>query len=182
MNIDKQVTRFIERHIDLIEANNFQLLYTIAAEQEDPFFPSNQLTRLFEEAGIDVLSHLQHIPPQFYWDDNEIRQFECPNHIQSIGSFAFDCCRNLHHVIINDGCELIDSRAFAGCDSLMYAVIPASVTHIADDAFWDNKQKHFSIVCDEGTTAYEYAEQHRIKWISTDTYNQHIKNSKGFVI
>ena len=38
-------------------------------------------------------------------------------------------------VIIPDGCVSIGSRAFAGCENLLYVKIPASVTDIAPDAF-----------------------------------------------
>lgn len=38
-------------------------------------------------------------------------------------------------VLIPNGCESIGSHAFAGCTSLIYVHIPASVTNIAEDAF-----------------------------------------------
>lgn len=38
-------------------------------------------------------------------------------------------------VVIPDGCEAIETRAFASCASLQYVVIPASVRSIAADAF-----------------------------------------------
>ena len=57
-----------------------------------------------------------------------------PSGLLSIGeeAFAASLCQA---VIIPAGCTTIESKAFAGCTQLVYVYIPASVTHIADDAF-----------------------------------------------
>ena len=38
-------------------------------------------------------------------------------------------------VIIPDGCQSIGAGAFRNCEDMSLAIIPASVTSIADDAF-----------------------------------------------
>ena len=58
-----------------------------------------------------------------------------PDHILSIGEYAFDFCDNLKSVTIGDGVGVIGSCAFYGCDSLTSVTIGRGVGSIGGDAF-----------------------------------------------
>ena len=71
--------------------------------------------RLYIEAGADIL-----LMPQSY-----------PEAFEGLPMDA---------VIVPDGCTIISSRAFADCENLIYARIPADASDIADDAFEGSDQ------------------------------------------
>lgn len=61
-------------------------------------------------------------------------------------------------VNIPSGCTAIESRAFAGCESLVQVSIPASVLSIADDAF--SGCSGITIIAPEGSAAQAFANAH----------------------
>ena len=62
-------------------------------------------------------------------------------------------------VVIPNGTSSIGSRAFADCGMLKYVEIPDSVTSIAGDAFAGS---NVTFICNDGSTAYAYAQSHGI--------------------
>lgn len=56
--------------------------------------------------------------------------------VTTIGSYAFEDCRNLTSVTIPDGVTTIGDNAFSGCDELTSINIPTSVTSIGEFAFF----------------------------------------------
>lgn len=62
-----------------------------------------------------------------------------PAALREIGAEAF-AGLPMDAVIVPDGCTIISSRAFADCENLIYARIPADASDIADDAFEGSDQ------------------------------------------
>ena len=62
-------------------------------------------------------------------------EFEIPNSVTSIGSYAFSDCSSLTSVTIPNSVTRIGSSAFSYCSSLTSVTIPNSVTSIGDYAF-----------------------------------------------
>ncbi len=58
-----------------------------------------------------------------------------PEDVTSIDSYAFFCCSGLTDIIIPEGVTSIGGRAFSGCSALTSAKIPPSVTTIGEAAF-----------------------------------------------
>ncbi len=48
---------------------------------------------------------------------------------------AFECCKNVLNIILEDGVEYIGDKAFCGAKSLEKITIPNTVTHIGESAF-----------------------------------------------
>lgn len=64
-----------------------------------------------------------------------LREIALPTGVRRIPRMAFAQCEGLEKAILPEGLQLIDERAFAGCPSLRAVQIPASVRHVAANAF-----------------------------------------------
>ena len=70
-----------------------------------------------------------------YIEEHGVTEIVIPDGITSIGSGAFEYCRNLTSVVIPDSVTIIEAWAFSGCRSLTSVAIPDSVTSIGALAF-----------------------------------------------
>ena len=75
----------------------------------------------------------------------------------------FEGCTNLKKVELHEKLGVIGERAFFGCSSLDFIVIPDSVKQIGQDAF-TNTDKQFIIQCSFGSYAEEYARKNKFKY------------------
>lgn len=75
----------------------------------------------------------------------------------------FENCRNLKKVELHENLREIGERAFFGCSSLDFLIIPDSVNQIGQDAF-TNTDKQFIIQCSFSSYAEEYARKNKIKY------------------
>ena len=62
----------------------------------------------------------------------QITEITVPSDITSIGSSAFQNCRNLQTVTIGHGVERINVSAFTNCVSLTYMYLPNTINYIAN--------------------------------------------------
>ena len=86
-----------------------------------------------------------------------------PEGLTDIGAGAFRHCTGLTGVIIPDGVANIGRSAFFGC-GFTQAVIPASVTYIADSAFSHCDQVVLRVLA--GSYAEQYAWKNKIPYAS----------------
>lgn len=102
----------------------------------------------------------------FYRDDS-LTSYDIPNHVKSIGQFAF-ARSALQEIVIPDGVNSIGYAAFYHCDQLEKVEIPDSVTEIKEHAFentpWlsdfmENGSQDFLIVGDGVLLAYRGTEK-----------------------
>ncbi len=68
-------------------------------------------------------------------DGNEIKKFNIPEGVTSIGDNAFSLCSGLTSVTIPEGVTSIGSGAFYHCSGLTSVTIPEGVTSIGEGAF-----------------------------------------------
>ena len=64
-----------------------------------------------------------------------LRQVTFPSTLKTIGSYAFNYCRNLQAIDLPTGLTTIKNDAFYGCTSLTSLVIPNTVTYLGSQAF-----------------------------------------------
>lgn len=76
--------------------------------------------------------------------NSEITEVVLPNTVRELGR-AFDSDTTLKKVVLNEGLEQIDSRAFKATTALEEVVIPSTVKTIADDAFQKTHLKTITI-------------------------------------
>ena len=87
---------------------------------------------LDDEAKLEKLKHLDHIPDKFF-ADSQIKSIVIPDNIKSIGDHAFEWCEFLSQIIIPTSVVKIGSGAFYGNESLK------TVTYKGTRAEWWNK-------------------------------------------
>lgn len=63
-------------------------------------------------------------------------KYVIPEHVTSIGDWAFSQADRLTSIVIHEGVISIGSGAFSFCERLKTVAIPKSVTSIASQAFW----------------------------------------------
>lgn len=121
--------QFIKEHKDLINENRFKELYDL----EWDFDLIGEVTCVLLEAGIDPLVDMSMIPKRFLQGSN-ITEYSVPSHIHTIGSYAFDECKELETIHLPEGLTFIDVSAF--CESTLRNInIPSTVEYIGADAF-----------------------------------------------
>lgn len=132
-----EVKEFIEKHIDLIEAEEFKKLYDLTrakiTSREDPSF-TGEFTETLLSAGIDPAKYMKEIPSH-YLEQSSIQSYVVPHGVTSIGASAFSYCTSLTNITIPDGVTSIKRGAFSYCSSLMNITIPNTVTEISVEAF-----------------------------------------------
>ena len=90
---------------------------------------------LFYSEGVDVLKSVKFVPRMFLQGVTEVKTITIPDNIINIGEYAFQEATNLSRVIMEEGCELIDTGAFLNCSNLKEITIPKSISYIETDAF-----------------------------------------------
>ncbi len=123
--------KFIEDNIELIENNDFSILYSKLKSQPPAYI--SIITEKLYEAGIDPLQYLDHIP-LYYLLYTKRDSFVIPNHINSISQSAF-LGSQLKSIIIPEGVTFIGSQSFQDCSELKSLSLPSSLKSIATNAF-----------------------------------------------
>lgn len=132
---------FIEKHIDWIENNEFDKIYS--KESLDTFNRS-ELTQILLQIDIDPLKYLTFIPEN-YLSESNIKQFVVPSHIDRISTAAFCECRELEKVTLPEGLTYIEDSSFSECRKLAQINLPSTLQYILEDAFAETALKHVVI-------------------------------------
>lgn len=146
--MDDRVKQFIEDNIELIEDNQWEELYTKTKYELD--IATGEFTSCMFAIDIHPEVYLKELPARFLFKSN-IKEFNIPNNITSIGMGAFYGCKNLTCVTIPNGVTSIGIGVFRDCSKLTSMIIPKSVTAISDYMFWDGP--HELIIDYSGTKA-----------------------------
>ena len=132
---------FIEKHIDWIENNEFDKIYS---KQSLETFDRAELTQILLSIGLDPLQHLTFVPDN-YLSESNIKQFVVPSHIDRISTAAFWECRELEKVTLPEGLIFIEDSAFSECHKLAQINLPSTLEYIYEDAFAETALKHVVI-------------------------------------
>ena len=103
------------------------------------------------------------------FEGNEfLETINLPYDFDFIASEAFFNCKKLSNVNLSRNIDTIGYRAFAGCDSLKSITIRSFDVILEPQCFgYDesgNKYSDFTIICNEGSTAEEYAKANGINY------------------
>lgn len=116
---DKQ-KQYIEKHIDLIETNNWQKFFYYLPTWEDHC--PNGTGALLYMAGIDFLSKFD-IIPHYQFEFSDITEIKIPDNITYIPDQAFQYCTKLETVILTRSIKEIGNEAFAQCYKIIINII-----------------------------------------------------------
>ena len=78
---------------------------------------------------------IKSIPRDFFYRNEQIKEYIIPDSVTIIEDSAFECCNGLKSVTIPNSVTRIGSFSFKKCNSLTSVTIPNSVTRIGVDAF-----------------------------------------------
>ena len=72
---------------------------------------------------------------------------------ESVGHGAFDNCKRIRKIVLEEGVPSIGSKAFTGCDWLDYVIIPASCATVASGVFRGSLASNTKIYLKSGDSA-----------------------------
>lgn len=130
------IKEYIEENIALVEANDFNHLYSNC----EPLWVE-KLTSILYQAGIDPLLHMDAVPREFAYSNSKLTDIVIPSNIKTIYPRAFQRS-SIYHVAIDEGCTYIFNSAFAFCENLEIVELPLSIQGIDDTAFFACSNLH----------------------------------------
>lgn len=172
--VDETIKKFVEKHINLIEAKDFAKIYELIdtneaydyEDEEGLYYNCGKLTDLFYKIGIDPLEGSKEIYPNMFVR-SEIDHFTFPKGICQIGNAAFYDCSNLKHIVIPFGVKKIPFECF-GNTYLESIELPLSIASIDEEAFASDNV--FKVICEEGSYAESWANEQGLVTIPTKSY------------
>ena len=79
--------------------------------------------------------------------------YATPSEVIHIGNYAFDGCKGLEKIKVNDGCTDLGERTFVSCVDLKKVILPKTIDNIIPNAFENcNKLEYFEV--DENSEHY----------------------------
>lgn len=121
---------FIEKYIDLIQNQEFEKLYR-HAKMLTPDLWIQDLTLTLQSANINPLEHMTYVPEQYLLKSAEsiAPTILLPNHIYYIYDRAFEET-DLKFIVIPEGVQGIETRAFAWCFELETVYLPSTLDEL----------------------------------------------------
>ena len=132
--ISAEVKEFIEENIDLIEDNKWEEVYESIYPQLG-LYHIGEFTQIILEANINPLEYMDYIPYGYLYNSSDLENFTIPDHIKTIGDWAFRGCSGLMGIDIPNSVESIGDYAFQFCEGLTNIIIPDGVANIGWMAF-----------------------------------------------
>lgn len=153
MKMKKSLKNFIEENIEMIENEEFKVIYSdLDADFRCTLI--GDFTEALIKAGIDPAKYMKEIPPH-YLGGTSLRSYTIPNNITAIGEYAFSGYNGLTEVVIPSTVTSIGAYAFRYCSEL------ESITYLGTIDQWKEVKKlpgwkkDFSIkkiICADGIT------------------------------
>lgn len=81
-------------------------------------------------------SRIPKIPASMFSGCSALQEFDMPDTVTSIGTYAFSGCKSLKTLYLSSNLTLIDSHAFGGASALVDISIPDSVSAIGQETFY----------------------------------------------
>lgn len=131
--MNDKIRNFINNNEQLIDSNDWETVYYNAQIDIVNNYDIGEFTKLILDADIDPLEHLGHIPVA-YLCSTFTDKFDIPDHITSIGSFAFSNT-DIKEITIPKSVQHINNKAFSECDSLEIVNIQSGLKTLHSGVF-----------------------------------------------
>lgn len=137
MNITDVVKKWILENQDLINSNNFQMLYDKLSDRTGAYI--GEMTQVFLSCGIDPLlrdKELEYIPANYLSHASiALKDIKIPKQVKYIEEYAFYLCTGLENILIPGNVQSIDNSAFSNCSYLETVILEEGVKAIGDYCF-----------------------------------------------
>lgn len=134
--MNEEVKNFIKNNVDLINEDTKESWEEIYKKLYKKYSTiTGEFTQTMFHVGIDPAKKLDCLPP-FYLYRASIEEYNIPNNITNIKTFAFNKS-SLRYINIPNSVIYIKDRAFEDCVSLTDIIIPNNVIDISDFAFYN---------------------------------------------
>lgn len=133
MKMKKSLKNFIEENIEMIENEEFEVIYS-DLDADFRYTLIGDFTEALIKAGIDPAKYMKEIPPH-YLGGTSLRSYTIPNNITAIGEYAFSGYNGLTGVVIPSTVTSIGAYAFSYCSEL------ESITYLGTIDQWKEVKK-----------------------------------------
>ncbi len=125
---------FIEANIDLIDNNQFELLYhNFRTEFRTKDW--GMLSDFLFRAGINPLNYLEFVPKFFLYGTGNTKELVIPNHVTKIYARAFEKAHSLTSIQLSPYITNIEQYAFMECINLRTIKFPSMIESLGESAF-----------------------------------------------
>lgn len=134
-----------------LKNSDFETLY-IETWKRTSYSTIGEVTQLLINLNINPLDHLSSIPRGFL-TNTPIKHIDIPDHITSIGDYAFANCDSLMDITIPGSVTSIGYWTFNGCTSLNYISYKGTKDQWGKIALadgWDDSSSIKAIHCTDG--------------------------------
>lgn len=128
--MEQDTKLFIEKHIELIEENQFDDLYSLVRHED---IDCSDFTDALYKAGIQPLDYMTYVPNRFAAKINTVQEYVIPDGIKKIEAFAFDG-NALKRVTFPETLEELKRGCFSFCKNLTL-IDTKHVEYISEDVF-----------------------------------------------
>jgi TPR repeat protein/glycosyltransferase involved in cell wall biosynthesis/predicted phosphohydrolase len=173
-NILVDKTIFINKEIEDIDVTLFYHYTNV-----NKFFAEKENRYYYTSSGV-LYSKDKRVLVRFP-SGMSIMEFLIPEFVEIIGDYAFQNCRNLKKIVLQNGVKIIGNSAFDDCKNLKNIIIPASVWKIGDWAFHgcDNIKEFRLSENVKMIGKYAFGSCERLEKIEVDGRNDFYKSVTG---
>lgn len=150
-----EVKEILEKHINLIENNEWDSFFTTIQNEWIPQVVG-KVAETLERVGIFPLKYTTFIPEGYFilcpiseytipknitricykaFYASDIEKIVIPSNVFDINQYAFEGCDFLTTFIAEEGLEFISDAAFYACDELVDVTLPRSLSRIGHNVF-----------------------------------------------
>ena len=153
MKMKKSLKNFIEENIEMIENEEFEVIYS-DLDADFRYTLIGDFTEALIKAGIDPAKYMKEIPPH-YLGGTSLRSYTVPNNITAIGEYAFSGYNGLTEVVIPSTVTSIGAYAFRYCselESITYLGTIDQWKEVKKLPGWKKDSSIKKIICTDGIT------------------------------
>lgn len=125
--------KLIVKYIQLLRSKDYKTFYKEINNDVSYSRIVSNITEILYGSGEDPLKYMSEIPDNFF-AYSDIKSFDIPNHIKSIGHNAFEECE-IEKINFSQRLKNIGFNTFFACNNLEDISLPASLEKIGGGAF-----------------------------------------------
>lgn len=149
--MEKLTQEFIEKHIDLIDENKWDIFVDELFDAADVSSNISDVYRMLEEANIDIIEYLNFIPDYYLYNNYDRKELYISEYARRIGASAYENNSLLETIHIPKTVHTFHYRCFADCPNLKDIYIDRPYDELTDlniNYYWlqnsGNPKIHFT--------------------------------------